>query len=75
MEILVDDERLESARVFKPEHLGYITRIFEDTSESRFRLWDIHKYKEVTEFIKKLRVCDIYVISQEDLITYESLVQ
>ena len=27
------------------------------------------------EFIKKLRVCDMDVISQEDLITYESLVQ
>ena len=35
-EILVDDEQLESAGAFKPEHLGYITRIFEDTSDSRF---------------------------------------
>ena len=26
--ILVDSERLESAGAFKPEHLGYITRIF-----------------------------------------------
>ena len=34
--ILVDAERLESAGAFKPEHLGYITRIFEDTSDSRF---------------------------------------
>ena len=74
-EILVDAERLESARAFKPEHLGYITRIFEDNSDSRFRLWAIQKYKEVTEFIKKLRVCDMDVLSQEDLITYESLVQ
>ena len=56
--ILVDSERLESSGAFKPEHLGYITRIFENTSDSRFRLWDIHKYKEVTEFIKKLCVCD-----------------
>ena len=74
-EILVDAERLESAGAFKPEHLGCITRIFDDNSESIFRLWAIHKYKEVTEFIKKLRVCDMDVISQEDLITYESLVQ
>ena len=37
--ILVDYERLESDGAFKPEHLGYITHIFEDTSESRFRLW------------------------------------
>ena len=74
-EILVDAERLESAGSFKPENLGYITRIFENTSDSRFRLWKIKKYKEVTEFIKKLRVCDMDVLSQEDLITYESLVQ
>ena len=36
--ILVDAERLESAGAFKPEHLGYIIRFFEDTSDSRFRL-------------------------------------
>ena len=74
-EILVDAEHLESAGAFKPEHLGYITCVFEDTSDSRLRLWDIHKYKEVTEFIRKLCVCDMDVISQEDIITYESLVQ
>ena len=62
--ILVDGESLEISRAFKPEHLRYITRIFEDTSGSRFYLWDIQKYKEVTEFIKKCCVCDIYVISQ-----------
>ena len=62
--ILVDAERLESAGAFMHEPLGYITRIFEDTSDSRFRLWAIQKYKEVTEFIKKLRVCDMYVLSQ-----------
>ena len=73
--ILVDAERLESAGAFKPEHLVYITRIFEDTSESRFRVWAIQKYKEVTEFIKKLCVCDMDVLSQECIITYESLVQ
>ena len=73
--ILVDTERPESTGAFKPEHLGYIPCIFEDTSESRFRLWAIHKYKEVTEFIKKLCVCDMDFLSQEDLITYESLVQ
>ena len=71
----MDAERLESAGDFKPEHLVYITSIFEDTSDSRFCLWAIQKYKEVTKFIKKLRVCDMDVISQEDLITYESLVK
>ena len=30
--IFVDAERLESAGAFKPDHLGYITRISEDTS-------------------------------------------
>ena len=74
-EILVDAERLKSSVAFKPEHLGYMTSIFEDTSDSRFRMWDIRNYKEVTEFIKKLCVCDIDFISQEQLMTYESLVQ
>ena len=55
--ILVDAERLESDKAFKHEHLEYATCIFEDTSDSRLRLWDIQKYKEVKEFIKKL-VCD-----------------
>ena len=73
--ILVAAERLESAGAFKPEHLGYITHIFEDTSESKFRMWATHKYKEVTEFIKKLCVCDMDVLSQVYLITYESFVQ
>ena len=38
-------------------------------------MWEIQKYKYVMEFIKKLCVCDMDAISQEDLITYESLVQ
>ena len=63
--ILVDAERLDSAGAFKPEKIGYNTHIFEDISFSRFCLWDIHKYKEVTDFIKKLCVCDMDVISQE----------
>ena len=46
--ILVEAERLESSGAFEPEHLGYITLIFEDTYGSRFRLLVIHKYKEVT---------------------------
>ena len=66
-EILVDAERLESAGNFKPEHLGYITRIFEDTSDSIFCLWGIHNYKEVTDFINKLCVCDMDVISKSSL--------
>ena len=72
---MVGDERLESAGDIKPDHLGYITHIFEDTSYSRFLLWGIQKYKNVTEFIKKLHVCDMDVISQKNLIKYESLVK
>ena len=63
-EILVDDDSLEISGAFKPENLGYITRVFEDTSDSIFRLWGIHTYKEVTDFINKLCVCDMDVISQ-----------
>ena len=74
-EILVDSKRLECSGYLKPEHLGYTTCIFEDNSKSRFHLWAIQKYKEVTEFINKIRVCDIYIISQEEIITYKSLVQ
>ena len=60
--ILVEDERLDSAGALNHEHLGYITCIFEDTYDSRFRLWDIHDYNNVTEFINKLCVCDMDVI-------------
>ena len=45
--ILVNVESLESAGAFKPEHLGYIICIFEDTYDSIFHLWDTQKYKEV----------------------------
>ena len=45
--ILVNVESLERAGEFKPGHLGYIIRIFEDTSDSRFHLWATQKYKEV----------------------------
>ena len=72
---MVDAERLESAGSLKPDHLGYITCIFEDTSDSRFCMGAIQKYKGVTEFIKKRCVCDTDVISQEELITYDFLVQ
>ena len=62
--ILVDAEHLDSSRAFKPETLGYITFIFEDTSDPIFRIRAIKKYKETTELIKKLCVCDMDVISQ-----------
>ena len=73
--ILVDSNRLESAGAFNTEHLWYITRTFEDNSDSKFCLWGIHQYKVVLYFIKKLLVCDMDVISQEELITYGPFVQ
>ena len=45
--ILVDAERVESAVVFKTNRLGYMIHIFKDTSDSRFRIWETQKYKEV----------------------------
>ena len=41
--ILENVEGLESAGAFKPEHLGYIIHIFENTSNSRFLLWATQK--------------------------------
>ena len=37
--ILVNVESLDIDGAFKPEHLGYIIRIFEDTSDSIFHIW------------------------------------
>ena len=54
--ILVDADCIDITGAFKHENLGYITRILEDNYDSRFLLWEILKYKEVTEFIKK-NVC------------------
>ena len=73
--ILVNSERLGSAGAFNPEHLGYINHIFEDTSDSRFHLWDIHKYKDMTEFIKKICVCDKDIMQTDNIITYSFIVQ
>ena len=42
--VLVYDERLEDYVEFKPEQLGYIARIFEDTYDYIFRIWYIHNY-------------------------------
>ena len=73
--ILVDSERLKRDGSFKTKHLGYIIHIFEDNSDSRFYLWETQKYKEVMDFIKKLCVCDEYVMQPDDIITYGSLLQ
>ena len=51
--IFLNVESLESDRAFNPEHLGYIIRIFEDTSNSRLHPWATQKYKEVMESVKK----------------------
>ena len=73
--ILVNVKSLESARAFKPEHLGYIIRIFENTSNSRFNLWATQKYKEVMDFLKKPLLYDKDVMDTDDMITYGLLAQ
>ena len=73
--ILVNVESLESSGAFKPEHLGYIIRIFENTSDSRFHLWATQKYKEVMEFVKKPLLCDEDVMQTNNIITYGLLTQ
>ena len=42
--ILVDADCIESARAFKPEHLGYITNIFENTFDPIFHFRSTHRY-------------------------------
>ena len=73
--IFVNVESLESAGSFKPGHLGYIIRIFKNTSDSRFHLWATQKYKEVMKFVKKPLLCDEYVMHTNDIITYSFLAQ
>ena len=73
--ILVNVESLESAGAFKPEHLGYIIRIFENTSNSIFQIWATQKYKEVMEFVKKPLLCDKDVMHTNNIITYGLLAQ
>ena len=73
--ILVDVERFESAGAFKPEHLGYIIHIFEDTYDSRFHIWVTQKYKEVMKFVKKPLLCDKDFMQTDYIITYGLLFQ
>ena len=49
--ILDDADRLDSAGAFKPDNLNYITKVSEDNYDYRFRLLEIHRYKEFMEFI------------------------
>ena len=73
--ILENVEGLESAGAFKPEHLGYIISIFENTSDSRFNFWATQKYKEIMEFVKKNLLCEEDFMQTDDIITYGFLVQ
>ena len=68
-------ESLEISGAFKPEHLGYIISIFEDTSYSRFHLWATQKYKEIMEFVKKPLLCEKDIMWTDAIITYGFLVQ
>ena len=73
--ILVDAERLNSAEAFNPEHLGYIIRIFEETSDSVFHLWATQEYKGVMEFIENISVYGKYVMRPDKIMTSCSLFQ
>ena len=73
--ILENVEGLESAGAFKPEHLGYIIRISENTSDYIFNLWATQKYKEVMEFVKKPLLCDKDVMPTNDITTYGLIAQ
>ena len=74
-EIFLNMERLESAGAFKPEQLGYIIRIFENNSDSRFNLWANQKYKQVMDFGKKPLLCDKDIMKTDDNINYGLLTQ
>ena len=74
-EIFVDADLLDSAGAFNNEHLGYITRIFEYAYSYRLCLWDIQKYKDITDFIKNICVRIMDFIPPEELIAYESRVK
>ena len=67
---LVDSERLESDGAFKTKNPGHFISIFEDTSDSRFRLWATQEYQEVMEFIKTLIVGDECIMQTDDIISY-----
>ena len=73
--ILVNEESLESNGAFKPEHLGCIIRILEDTSDSIFHLWETQNYKKIMEFVKEHLLCDEDIMQTDDIITYGLLVQ
>ena len=73
--ILVNSEHLESAGTFNTKHLGHIICIFEDNSDYQFCLWEIYKYKQVMDFIKKLSVCDMDVVKTKNFVTYNPCVQ
>ena len=68
-------EGLESSGAFKPEHLGYIISIFENTSDSIFNIWETQKYKAVMDFVKKPLLCDKDVMHTNDITTYGLLIQ
>ena len=73
--IQVGDDCLESFGSFKPENLRDINRILQDNFDYRFNLWVIHKYKDVTEFLNKLYLCEDYIIQPEYLNNYNSHVK
>ena len=69
-------ERLDSAGAFEANLLCKIVRIFEQTSDKRFELWAMSKYKECADFVKGLQVSGQDMTDSSSwTITYEQLTQ
>ena len=66
---------MDSAEEVKTDHLEDISRIREEYKDTSLQIWDIDKYKKVTEFVKQLRVTDSELIPSKDMITYEIIIK
>ena len=72
--ISVYAEYLDSDGALRSDHLGHIIHIFEDSSNSRFHIWDTQKNKDIIELIKKSCVCNEDFMRLDEIINYGYLV-
>ena len=68
-------ERLDSAGEFDPNLLCAIVRIFEHTSDERFKLFTYSKYDKCSALVKKLKVNALESLSDDKIFTYEDLLK
>ena len=52
-------ERLDFAGKIEPKFLCNMVKIFKTTMNKRFDLWDMRKYDEISDYVRKLMVSDI----------------